>query len=235
MPNPPATPQAPTPPNIYWNTLPDGSQAGFVHNGKKWEQKYLVPAQPQGQQNPAQGNPGYGLQYAATTQQVQPQGWIQQQQIPGVYPAGYQLPPAPPTKTNWLKWIGLGCLGLTIVSIILVLIGLFMIANLPKVAGTIFSNWDLGREEIVIEPDFPGGFSTVCTNDAVYAPGWDQFGRTFRANGESDGDFEYVYRLHEGGVNVGDPILTRVLPKGIDIIAWKMYPGCGWGQLPEIG
>lgn len=77
-------------------------------------------------------------------------------------------------------------------------------------------------------------FSSVCTNSAVYAPDWDQYGRAFVANGESEDGFEYIYQNRRNGINVGNGKLVSKLPIGVEIQVWKVYEGCGAGQLPTI-
>jgi hypothetical protein len=139
---------------------------------------------------------------------------------------------------NWLPWIlGGGCFGLMIIVAIFFLAMASLITNnWDDIGNRLFGdapqvqNLEADPEEVQSEETF----SSICTNDAVYAPGWNHVGKAFRANGETDGEYEYVYRLHEGGVNVGRAILTMQLPVGVDVHAWKFYPGCGWGQLPVI-
>lgn len=77
-------------------------------------------------------------------------------------------------------------------------------------------------------------FSSVCSNSAVYAPGWNQHGKAFVANGESEDGFEFVYQNRRNGINVGNGILVKVLPVGKEVQVWKVYEGCGAGQLPTI-
>lgn len=167
-----------------------------------------VPAAPQ----PGQQNQNYIPQQGQVVPAgIPPQGQPQQvvQQV---------IPVQPVRRLNIWKW-------LIFIILFLLFAGMVMIGVI-----TLGPRLVEGFKFAFLESDF----SSVCTNSAVYAPGWNQYGKAFVANGESDPGFEYIYQTRRNGINVGNGKLVSTLPIGVEIQVWKVYEGCGAGQLPTI-